>query len=399
MTKQLKFLSSINSKDLFKQYGSPIYIYNENQLRLNYQNLKTNLEQFFDKFQINYLVKANNNPSIINVLRQEGAFMTCTSPAEIHLSKVAGVKNTHINYAGIYQNERELIFGLKNSEIINLDNSSLLNPLLKYGTPKILSFTLDLSKNELNKFGINLKQAILGYKTAQKTEIKNYSIKLNLTNNKSLQKQIEDFCTTIIKIYQETNITFKYINFSNILKNLNQDETYNILQSINKNWESQQLNQIFSNPTLIIESDYTLLSNSGLIIAKIDSIKEKNTTTFLGTGFGTNLFSQSQKNKVPQIIIQDKTETATKQKYRIVGKITDNNDIIAPNYSLPEAKVGDTLVFLDTAAYTYSTSSHADSRPKCAEVLINQNIEYLIRKPEKAKDLHLNVIIPKHLKS
>ena len=65
---------------------------------------------------------------------------------------------------------------------------------------------------------------------------------------------------------------------------------------------------------------------------------------------------------------------------------------------LPELREGDYLAILDAGAYGYTMSSPYNSRPRPAEVLINDGKSYLIRSAETYDDLLDPQIIPEHLK-
>ena len=65
---------------------------------------------------------------------------------------------------------------------------------------------------------------------------------------------------------------------------------------------------------------------------------------------------------------------------------------------LKELKEGDHLAILDAGAYGYVMSSPYNSRPRPAEVLINNNSIYEIRKAETFDDLLKAQKIPEHLK-
>ena len=64
---------------------------------------------------------------------------------------------------------------------------------------------------------------------------------------------------------------------------------------------------------------------------------------------------------------------------------------------LPEPSEGDVIVVYNAGAYGFSMSSNYNSRPLCAEVLVNDGKAELIREREKIEEQWRHQIIPKRL--
>jgi diaminopimelate decarboxylase len=73
--------------------------------------------------------------------------------------------------------------------------------------------------------------------------------------------------------------------------------------------------------------------------------------------------------------------------YDITGRICENTDRISENYTLPKIEEGDLCAIMDTGAYGYSMSHNFNTRPRPAEILINNKNIKLIRKRESIEDL------------
>lgn len=77
--------------------------------------------------------------------------------------------------------------------------------------------------------------------------------------------------------------------------------------------------------------------------------------------------------------------------FSVVGYICET-DTFAWNRKLNNVKVGDILAIKNAGAYGFSMSSHYNSRPRPAEVLIYNGKAHLIRKRETLKDVLNNQI-------
>ena len=77
--------------------------------------------------------------------------------------------------------------------------------------------------------------------------------------------------------------------------------------------------------------------------------------------------------------------------YHVVGNICET-DTFAENRILNEVSEGDYLVFRNAGAYCFEMSSHYNSRFKPAEVMVEGDKVYLIRKRDDLEDLLKNQI-------
>ena len=82
-----------------------------------------------------------------------------------------------------------------------------------------------------------------------------------------------------------------------------------------------------------------------------------------------------------------------KRSYYIVGPICESSDCFAKNYKLQIVQ-GDLLAILDVGAYGFGMSSNYNSRGRAAEILVDDNISYLIRQRESINDLYQLENIP-----
>jgi diaminopimelate decarboxylase len=71
----------------------------------------------------------------------------------------------------------------------------------------------------------------------------------------------------------------------------------------------------------------------------------------------------------------------------VTGPICETGDIIAHDRLLPPVESGDLIAILDTGAYGFSMSSQYNSRPRCAEVMVNDMDEGLMRRAESIIDI------------
>ena len=69
------------------------------------------------------------------------------------------------------------------------------------------------------------------------------------------------------------------------------------------------------------------------------------------------------------------------------GQICENTDRIATDREFPKLIEGDLIAIMDTGAYGYSMSHNFNTRPRAAEVLLDNSSYRLIRKRETINDI------------
>ena len=80
---KILYFGGVNTIDLAKQYGTPLYVYNEQVIRNRYKRLKESISNEYKNNEIHFAVKANSNLALLSILKSEGASFDCTSLGEI----------------------------------------------------------------------------------------------------------------------------------------------------------------------------------------------------------------------------------------------------------------------------------------------------------------------------
>jgi diaminopimelate decarboxylase len=81
------------------------------------------------------------------------------------------------------------------------------------------------------------------------------------------------------------------------------------------------------------------------------------------------------------------TDNQEFSKCDVVGPICESGDFFAKDIELPKTKHNDIVVIHSAGAYGFTMSSNYNSRPRVAEVAVENNQDRLIRKRESFEDL------------
>ena len=88
------FYKQNKPSELLEQFGSPLYVYNEDILRQRARQIKSLVDM--PNFEVSYSIKANSNHHILKILKEEGLYADAMSYGEIFILYKAGYEKDDI---------------------------------------------------------------------------------------------------------------------------------------------------------------------------------------------------------------------------------------------------------------------------------------------------------------
>jgi len=146
---------------------------------------------------------------------------------------------------------------------------------------------------------------------------------------------------------------------------------------------------------LTFEPGRFIIANAGIIVGKVIYTKKTGAKNFIITDISmTELIRPALYNAYHQIVPVEikaqKTEIAD-----IVGPVCETSDFIARDRKIPTVSRGDYIAVMTAGAYGFVSSSNYNARLRPAEVLIDGENYYLIRRRETFEDLLSKTIMTK----
>ncbi len=417
------FFAGVSTIELSKKYDTPIYVVNEQMLRLRYRKLKETLDSEYKKNRIYFAVKSNSSLSVLRILNSEGAFYDCSSTGEIYTCFKAGVSPEQIIYTGNMFTDRDFEFAVENDVITNLDSISQLKRLEKacdkLGKEKgIVSLRINpefgaghhvhtITAGKELKFGILDNQVIKAYSKAKSMGFEKWGIHQHIgsgiINPLDFEKAAERFLSIVTKLANSLNIRFEFVDFGGGLgiPYKPEEEPLDLevyKEVVIKKFKDTVKNDDIGEPFLLIEPGRYITAEASILLAQINTIKDNGYKMFAGLNAGFNtLIRPAFYDSYHHIIACDVNERKKQVKYDITGPICESVDVLGKGRYLPELMEGDYLAILDAGAYGFAMSSPYNSRPRPAEILINGGKSYKIREAETYDDLLRHQTIPDHL--
>jgi len=150
--------------------------------------------------------------------------------------------------------------------------------------------------------------------------------------------------------------------------------------------------------SLEIEPGRFLVAEAGTLLAEVRAVKDMGPNRFALVDAGFNeLMRPAMYGSHHEISLLPGDGSAAVRALRpqvVAGPLCESGDVFTQDDGgvvvprlLPEAAVGDLLAFHDAGAYGASMSSCYNSRPLCAEVLVENGVARLIRRRQRISDL------------
>jgi diaminopimelate decarboxylase len=403
---QTNFYGNSTPTELVREFGSPLYVYNEKILRERCRELKQLVS--YPKFKPNYSVKANSNLHLLKIALEEGMNADAMSPGEIYVLLEAGFKKENILYISNNVSAEEMRFAIDNDILVSIDSLSQLELFGRINRGGKLSIRFNagvgaghhdkvVTAGKKTKFGINIEK-----KEEVKEILNKYDLKL-VGINQHIGSLFMDGSKYVESVHYLLNLAkeFKDLEFIDmgggfgIPYNKQTGEARLDLKAL-----GQQLDKVLFDfgreygreLTFKIEPGRYVVAECGAIIGTVHAVKENYATTFVGTDVGFNVLARPvMYDSHHDIEVYSDTPAIETKEVTVVGNICESGDILAKDRVLPLVKEGDLVGIMDAGAYGFSMSSNYNNRLKPAEVLIKEDgTPRLIRRRDTFEDLMRN---------
>jgi len=418
------YIADISTIDIAKKFKTPIYVLNEQLVRKRYKTLKAALDSIYKKNQIHYAVKANSSLSMLKILKSEGSNFDCTSAGEVYTCLKAEVTSDQIMYTGNMFTNDDFIYAVENDVLVNLDSISQLKRLVKVfddlGKEKgVISFRINpefgaghhshtITAGKMIKFGILDDQVVKAYSLAKDLGFKKFGTHIHIgsgiINPHDFEKATEKYLGIVNNLADSLNIIFEFVDFGGGIGIPYRPEEDPLDLDIYKKIVLGSFKELvekgdFGEPTFKIEPGRFLSAEASIILAQINTLKNNGYKNFAGLDAGFNtLIRPTMYGAYHHIIPCDMSEERENNVYDVAGPICESGDILGKARELPELKEEEYLAILDAGAYGFTMSSPYNSRPRPAEILLNDGKMIKIREAETYDDLLKHQTIADHLK-
>ncbi|WP_448584358.1 diaminopimelate decarboxylase [Thermocrinis sp.] len=394
-------LEGVSLKDLAQEYGTPLYVYSASYIRDRIRAYK----QAFPSALICYAVKANFNPHIVALAREEGAGADVVSGGELVSALRAGVDPSKIVYAGVGKTLQEITFALeKDILMFNVESHMELEVLNEVGRRLNKKVRIAIRVNpdvdpkthpyistgmKKSKFGIDIKQAKEEYKYAR--ALKNLEVVGIHCHIGSQILDVSPYIEAVEKVvglYEELTregFDIKYLDLGGGLGIKYQPDQANpepedLAKAIMPSLKGVQAQ-------LILEPGRSVVGNGGILLTQVQFLKDKGHKHFVIVDAGMNDLIRPAIYSAYHHIVPVLEKDAKYIKTDVVGPICETGDFLALDREIPYVERGDYLAVLSAGAYGFAMSSQYNARPRACEVLVEKGNVKIIRRRETYEDI------------
>lgn len=410
--------------ELAREFGTPLYVLDEDLIRKNCRIYKNALDKYYDgKGLVLYANKAFCTLYTCKVVAEEGLGADVVSGGELYTAIKAGFPMDKIYFHGNNKTYEELEMAVKNGVgHIIVDNIYELEDLDKiareYGIVQKIMFRIkpgiDAHTHDFvrtgqidSKFGVALEngEAFEIYEKASKMQ----NIKVNGVHCHigSQIFDIEPFCQAaevmmnfIGDLKDKLGLEVEELNLGGgfgirYVENddpVSYDEYIHHVQKVVKDTAKKRGVKL---PFILMEPGRSIIAPAGITLYTVGGIKDiKNVRKYVSVdgGMGDNpryILYESEYAAV----VANKAGNRPEEKVTIAGKCCESGDILLKDTELPIIEKGDTLAVLATGAYNYSMASNYNRIPRPAVVAVSAGKAKVVVKRESYDDLIKNDVL------
>ena len=398
-------------KQLAEQFGTPLYVYSRATLERHWHAFNNAFGEH--PHLVCFAVKSNPNIAILNVMAKLGSGFDIVSQGELERVLAAGGDAGRVVFSGVAKSHQEIARALEvNIRCFNVESEAELlrinqiagemgkiAPISLRVNPDVDAHTHPYISTGLkeNKFGVSVEQAREVYKVA--TTLPNIKIVGMDCHIGSQLTELQPFLDAVDRLImlmeqlKQDGIALKHLDLGGGLGVTYTDEAPPHPTDYAKAlWEKLSA---FSELEIIVEPGRAITANAGILVTKVEYLKSNESRNFAIVDAGMNdMIRPALYQAYMNILEMDRTLAREEKMYDVVGPICETSDFLGKQRKLAIAE-GDYLAQRSAGAYGASMSSNYNSRPRTAEVMVDGDKAYLIRRREALNELwQLESLLP-----
>ncbi len=395
------YFEGVSLAELAERFGTPTYVYSRAAITLAYQQYASALGDW--PGQICYAIKANSNIGLLNVLARLGAGFDIVSVGELERVLAAGGDPAKIVFSGVGKTSAEIARGLEvGVGCFNVESESELEAVSQVAVAqnKVASISIRVNPDvnpethpyistglKENKFGIGIDRAVAVYKRAASLPgIRIQGVDCHIGSQLTKLEPFLDALDRLLLLIDElaTNgITIHHLDLGGGLGVTYKNETpptpRDYIGAVKAKLGERKI-------ALMFEPGRSIVANAGLLLTRVEYLKPTEHKNFAIVDAAMNDNIRPALYQAWQEIVPVVPRDGATRAYDIVGPVCETGDFLGKDRDLC-IEPGDLLAMLSAGAYGFVMSSNYNSRPRAAEIMVDGDKTYTVRKRETLADL------------
>ncbi|HHW7508109.1 TPA: diaminopimelate decarboxylase [Mannheimia haemolytica] len=405
------FAEEVAIADIIEQYGTPAYIYSRATLERHWHAFDNAFGSH--PHLVCFAVKSNSNIALLNVMARLGSGFDIVSQGELERVLAAGGEASKVVFSGVAKSHSEIKRALEvGIRCFNIESVSELHrinqvagelgkiaPISLRVNPDVDAHTHPYISTGLkeNKFGVSVTQAREVYRLAKTLpNVKITGMDCHIGSQLTELQPFLDATDRLIVLMEQLRedcIELHHLDLGGGL-----GVPYNGEEPPHPTEYAKALLEKlkgYENLEIIIEPGRAITANAGILVTKVEYLKQNEDRNFAIVDTGMNdMIRPALYEAYMQITEVDKTLNRNKAVYDVVGPICETSDFLGKQRELAIAE-GDLIAMRSAGAYGAAMSSTYNSRPQAAEIMVDGNQAHLIKARANFADLwRLEKLLP-----
>lgn len=439
----LPLTSSINSSDcleiggcevktLVEQFGSPLYIVDEQTLRTACRQYREALRRYYaGESQVLYASKAWSCLAICAIVRQEGLGIDVVSGGEVYTALQAGVSPSKIYLHGNNKSPEEIDLAVESGCTIVVDNWLDLHTIVGNGEKSttipianspvriMVRFTPGIECHTHEYIRTGHLDSKFGFDPNQLDEVFAFVSEQPALNCIGLHAHIgsqifesqphQDLAGVMVEWLTKAAKAGLPVTELNVggglgIRYTESDDPPSIeewVKTVSTAIADACKAQQVPLPKLLCEPGRSLIGPACVTAYTIGSqkvIPQMRTYVAVDGGMSDNPRPITYQS-VYRAVVANRMSAPLTETVTIAGKHCESGDILIKNAQMPKTEQGDILVVMGTGAYNYSMASNYNRLPRPAAVLVRDGEANLILQRETYQDLIRQDRLPERLQA
>ena len=396
------FAEGVALSAIAERFGTPTYVYSRAHIEAQYRAYADALAGV--PHLVCFAVKANSNLGVLNLLARLGAGFDIVSSGELERVLAAGGDAGKVIFSGVGKSRDDMRRALEvGVHCFNVESTDELERLQEVAAEQGVSAAISLRVNpdvdagthpyistglKENKFGIAIADAEAVYaRAASLPNLKVLGVDCHIGSQlTSLPPFLDalDRLLTLIDRLAARGIQIRHLDLGGGLGVRYKDETpplaSDYIAAVRQRIEGRAL-------TLVFEPGRSIVANAGVLLTQVEYLKHTEHKDFAIVDAAMNDLIRPALYQAWMDVVPVQLGDGEKRRYDLVGPICETGDFLAKDRELALAE-GDLLAVRSAGAYGFVMSSNYNTRGRAAEVLVDGEQAYEVRRRETLEELY-----------
>ncbi|QXH94799.1 diaminopimelate decarboxylase [Pseudomonas ogarae] len=395
------FAEGVALSAIAERFGTPTYVYSRAHIEAQYRTFADALEGM--PHLVCFAVKANSNLGVLNVLARLGAGFDIVSGGELERVLAAGGSADKIVFSGVGKTREDMRRALEvGVHCFNIESTDELerlqivaaelgvrapislrvNPDVDAGTHPYISTGL-----KENKFGIAIADAEDVYvRAAQLPNLEVLGVDCHIGSQLTTLEPFIDALDRLLALVDrlgDCGIYLRHIDLGGGVGVRYRDEepplVADYIKAVRERLDGRDL-------ALMFEPGRYIVANAGVLLTQVEYLKHTEHKDFAIVDAAMNDLIRPALYQAWMDVTAVRPRDTTARNYDIVGPICETGDFLAKGRELA-LEEGDLLAVHSAGAYGFVMSSNYNTRGRCAEVLVDGDQAFEVRRRETVAEL------------